>query len=76
MPGKFLGTVGQDRSDSTSNQLHVDIFRFCFHSVEVHSIDSFKMMGAMVGENQQLVTDEPVEVQDYRRVTDCFRGIY
>ena len=30
----------------------------------------------MVGENQQLVTDEPVEIQDYRKITDCFKGIY
>ena len=26
VPGKFLGIVGQDHSDSKSNQLHVDIF--------------------------------------------------
>ena len=37
----------------------------------------------MIGENRQLVTDEPVEfekqpveVQDFRRITDHFRGIY
>ena len=30
----------------------------------------------MVGENRQLVTDEPVEVQDYMKITDRFRGIY
>ena len=37
----------------------------------------------MIGENQQLVTNEPVEfekepveVQDYRKITDHFRGIY
>ena len=46
VPGKFLGIVGQDPSeDSSSNQLHVDIFRFCFHSFEVYSIDSSKMIG-------------------------------
>jgi len=27
---EVLGMVGQDRSESKSNQLHVDIFRFCF----------------------------------------------
>ena len=27
-------------------------------------------------ENRQVVTDEPVEVQDSRRTTDQFRGIY
>ena len=27
---KFLGIVGQNPSDSKSNRLHVDIFRFCF----------------------------------------------
>ena len=38
--------VGQDPSDSKSNRLHVDIFRFwCFHSFEVCSIDSSKMIG-------------------------------
>jgi hypothetical protein len=38
---------------------------------------------AMIGENRQLVTNErvefekqPVEVQDCRRVTNHFRGIY
>ena len=30
VPGKFLGIVGQDPSDFTSNRLHVDIFRFLF----------------------------------------------
>ena len=45
VPGKFLGIVGQDPSDSKSNRLHVDIFRFCFHSFEVYSIDSSKMIG-------------------------------
>ena len=37
----------------------------------------------MIGENRQLVTDEPVEfekqlvkVQDFRNITDHFRGIY
>jgi hypothetical protein len=47
VPGKFSGIVGQDPSDSKSNQLHVDIiFRFCFHSFEVYfSTDSSKMIG-------------------------------
>ena len=30
----------------------------------------------MKGENRLLVTDEPVEVQDSRKTTDHFRGIY
>jgi hypothetical protein len=30
VPGKFLGLVDQDPSDSKSNGLHVDIFRFYF----------------------------------------------
>ena len=30
----------------------------------------------MIGENRQLVTDEPVEVQGCRKSTDPFRGIY
>ena len=38
VPGKFLAIVGQDPSDSKSNRLHVDIFRFCsFQSFEVCS---------------------------------------
>jgi len=44
--GKFLGRVGQDPSASKSNQLHVDIFRFGFHSLEVYSsIDSSEIIG-------------------------------
>ena len=31
---------------------------------------------SMVGENRQLVTDEPVEVQDCRKITDHSRGMY
>ena len=30
IPKKFLGIVGQDHGDAKSNQLHVDIFWFCF----------------------------------------------
>ena len=46
VPGKFLGIVGQEPSDSKSSWLHVDIFRFCFHSFEVYFfIDSSKMIG-------------------------------
>jgi hypothetical protein len=30
----------------------------------------------MNGENWQLVTNEPVEVQDCRKIRDHFRGIY
>jgi hypothetical protein len=61
--GKFLGIlyiVSQDPSDSKFRQLH-----------------------AMIGENRQLVPDElvefekhPVDVQDCRKITDHFRGIY
>ena len=44
-PGSFWAyIVGQDRSDSKSNRLHVDIFQFYFHSFEVYSIDSSKMI--------------------------------
>ena len=40
-PGSFSWAyIGQDPSDSKSNQLNVDIFRFCFHLNEVYSIDS------------------------------------
>jgi hypothetical protein len=45
LPGKFLGIVGQETSDSKSNRLHVDVFWFCFHSFGVYScIDSSKMI--------------------------------
>ena len=45
-PGSFGAyRVSQDPCDSKSNRLHVDIFRFCFHSFEVHSIDSSNMIG-------------------------------
>jgi hypothetical protein len=30
----------------------------------------------MIGENRQLVTNEPVEVQDCMKIIDYFRGIY
>ena len=30
----------------------------------------------MIGENRQLVANEPVEVHDCRKITDHFRGIY
>ena len=45
VPGKFLGIVSQDISDSKSNRLHVDIFRFCFHSIGIYSADSSRMLG-------------------------------
>ena len=33
----YIYIVGQDPiSDSKSSRLHVDIFRFCFHSLEVY----------------------------------------
>ena len=45
VPGKRLGIIGQEPSDSKSNRLHGDIFQFCcFHSFEVCSIDSSKMI--------------------------------
>ena len=31
---------------------------------------------SMIGENRQLVTDEPVEFGDCKKITDHFRGIY
>ena len=30
----------------------------------------------MNGENRPLVTDEPVEVQDLKKITNHFRGMY
>ena len=34
------------------------------------------LAGSIIGENQQLVTNEPVEVEDCRKITNHFRGIY
>ena len=45
VPGKFLGIGGQDPCDSRFNRLHVDIFRYFFHSCKVYFIDSSKMIG-------------------------------
>ena len=45
MPGKFLGIVNQDPSDSKSNRLHIDIFRCYFYSFKIYYIDSSKMIG-------------------------------
>ena len=45
VPENFLDIVGQDPSDSKSNQLHVDIIRFGVGSFEVYSIHSSKMIG-------------------------------
>jgi hypothetical protein len=36
----------------------------------------WRIQTPMLGENRQVVTDKPVEVQDFRRTTDLFRGIY
>ena len=33
------------------------------------------MSGTMLGGNRQSVTYEPVEVQDYMKITNHFRGI-
>jgi hypothetical protein len=38
-------------------------------------VDIVTQVDAMIGENRQLVTDEPIEVQDCRKITDHFRGI-
>ena len=48
--------VGQDPSDSKSIRLHVDILRFGFHSSEIYSIDSSKMI------------DNPPEVSNFNRL--------
>ena len=45
VPRKFLGIGGQDRSDSKSSWLHVDIFQILLYSFEVYSIDPSKMIG-------------------------------
>ena len=34
VPGKFLGIVGEDPSDSNSSRLHVDIFQYLFSFVQ------------------------------------------
>ena len=53
------------------------------HNYRTYTRPTFDMRWyAMIGENRQLVTDEPVEfdklpveVQDFRRITDHFKGI-
>jgi hypothetical protein len=40
------------------------------------SLTTLHDFGAMIGKNRRLVTDEPVEVQECRRITDHFRGSY
>ena len=45
MPLKFLGIGNQNYSDSKFNLLYVGIFQFCFHSFEVDTIESSKMIG-------------------------------
>ena len=45
----------------------------------LHATDrlaSSSLRVAMIGENRELVIDEPVEVQDCRKITDCFRESY
>ena len=37
---------------------------------------SLGITGSLIKENRQLVINEPVEVQDCRKITDHFRGIY
>ena len=45
-PGRFWALrPGRDPSDFESSQMHVDIFRFCFHSFEAYSMDSSEMIG-------------------------------
>ena len=64
VPGKFLGIVGQHPSDSKSNQLHVDIFRFCFHLFEVCSIDSSKRIDNFpLGLQLVISQTQPVHLQ-------------
>jgi hypothetical protein len=45
VPRKFLSIVGQHPINYKSNRLHVNIFRCCFYSFEVYSIDSSEMIG-------------------------------
>ena len=42
-PGRFLGIIGRDPSESKSNRLHVVIFQFSL-LIEIYSIDSSKMV--------------------------------
>ena len=48
MPRKFWGIIESVKILVILNPtgwLHVDIFRFCFHSFEVYAVDSSKMIG-------------------------------
>ena len=40
------------------------------------TLGTMLLSAPMIGENRQLVTDEQVEVQDCRKITDRFREIY
>ena len=42
----------------------------------IRNVSEVLNFSSIMGENWQLVTDEPVEVQDCRKTTDHFRGIY
>ena len=63
---KVLGIVGQDSSYSKSNRLHVDIFRFCFHSFEVYFIDSSIIIGnshKVSNFNRLFLCTQPIHMQ-------------
>ena len=59
MPGKFLGIVGHDPSDSKSNQLYVVIFWFFFIESRVYSLNSSQMMGNRPGKFLGIVGQDP-----------------
>ena len=48
----------------------------CQASTPIHVKKAGRPTGPMVGDHRQLVTSEPVEVQDCRKITDHSRAIY
>ena len=74
VPGKVLGIVSRSNSLVIPNPtgLHVDIFRcWCFHSLEVYSVDSSEMVGRffeVLMELQPVISQsQPVHLQLNRR---------
>ena len=57
------GREGKKRKEKKNSERNKPVWR------PVHPL-------SMIGENRQLVTNEPVEIRDRRKFTDRFIGIY
>ena len=65
-----LGIIGRGPSDSKSNRLHVDIFRFYFNSFQVYSTDSSKIV---TGEISAITGWDPSVCKSSRLHVDILR---